>query len=183
MGISCLETWFAQEKISICLFQFLQWFKKSVTELGNCFTFNSREFMSNLTDLTTPQVQKIAGPLGGLLIKVDIQQVVIAIDRLSVCFGWVVWGSNVPPHSPKTHWEPFPGLGSYLFVNVLITNLSLHGEKEDNSKKCFYWLIIVQAKIAELTQLWILHCFWHIHVDMGYQLWFSLSYLTPPTHD
>ena len=93
--------------------------------------------MSNLTEVTTPLVQNIAGPLGGLLIKVDIQQVVIVMDRLSVCFGWVVWGSNVPTHSPKTHREPFPGLGSYLFVNVLITNLSLHGEKEDNSKKTF----------------------------------------------
>ena len=93
--------------------------------------------MSNLTDLTTPLVQKIAGPLGGLLIKVDIQQVVIAMDRLSVCFGWVVWGSNISTHSTQTHRGAVGYVMLYLFVNVLITNLSLHGEKEDNSKKMF----------------------------------------------
>ena len=49
--------------------------------------------MSNLTDLTTPQVQKIAGPLGGLLIKVDIKQVEVTI----CCFnasGFVTYGEE-----------------------------------------------------------------------------------------
>ena len=65
--------------------------------------------MSNLTDLTTPLVQKIAGPLGGLLIKVDIQQVEVTICCFNASGFVTLWrgrgqSSKIQEKSAKNYY-------------------------------------------------------------------------------